>query len=664
MIELQIEALRSRINHLNRLYYVESRSEVSDREYDSLLSELERLEGEYPEFKDPNSPTQRVGSDLSGGFQSVEHRVPMQSLGNTYSIAEVLDWEERIQRESGVSDLRYCAELKFDGTAISLTYQNGRFIRAVTRGDGERGDDVSAAVRTIRSIPLELVGGGFPEFMEVRGEVFMPFDVFGMLNQQRVEGGDEPFANARNAAAGSLKLMSPSEISRRGLECILYSVVGDGLSQSSHFELLQQMSGWGFRTSPYTQLCSSIGEIEEYLRRWDSDRHTLPFATDGAVIKVDSLPLHRVLGSTAKAPRWAVAYKFQAEEAITTLLSVEFSVGRTGAVTPVANLKPVPLSGTVIKRASMHNAEQIALLDVHIGDSVAIEKGGEIIPKITRVEKRGEGQGVEAIVFPLECPACGAQLSKVEGEAKHYCTNSQGCPPQIIGRIAHFVSRKAMYIDSIGEQTIELLFKEGLITDFADLYSLRVEQIEVLERMGEVSAKNIVEGIEASKNVPYNRVLYALGIRHVGDATAKKLAQSIPTIDQLKTATTERLVEVEEVGKKIADSIIDYFAQESNIEIIEKLRTAGVLLEGEGRESLSDKLGGKKVVISGTFERHSRDQIKELIELHGGMNQSGVSKNTDIMIAGNGIGPAKLQKAQKFGTQIISETEFEELIEN
>ncbi len=661
MIQQKIESLRSKIEHLNKQYYVYHISEVSDSEFDSLLKELEKLEAENPQFFDSNSPTQRVGSDLIGGFESVEHRYPMQSLGNTYSIGEVSEWMERTTKESNLSN-SYCCELKFDGAAISLTYEKGRFTRAVTRGDGVRGDDVSAAIRTIRSIPMTLCGDNIPAVMEVRGEVYMPFGVFEQLNERRYDIGEEPFANPRNATSGSLKLQSPTEIAARELECVLYSIQCDTLSTKTHHETLQLMHSWGFVTSTYTTLCHSIEEVERYVAKWDKARHKLPFATDGIVIKVDSLAVQRTLGSTAKAPRWAVAYKFKAEEAITTLLSVEFSVGRTGAVTPVANLEPVQLSGTTVKRASMHNAEQIALLDIRVGDKVAIEKGGEIIPKITRVVTEQRGLFSTPIEFPERCPACYSPLVKREGEAKHYCVNSSGCPPQIVGRIAHFVSRKAMYIDSIGEQTIELLFANKLVRSIADLYDLRAEQIEGLERMGELSASNIIAGIEKSKSVPYARVLFALGIRYVGETTAKKLAAAIPSFDELGGASFERLVAVEEVGEKIARSILEYFSDEANILTIERLRSVGLQFEGEAKEVLSDILSGKRVVISGTFERHSRDELKELIEAHGGLNQSSVGKNTDLLLAGAGLGPAKLEKAQKLGTIIISETDFELMI--
>ncbi len=663
----RIEALRARINHLNRLYYVDNISEVSDREFDSLLRELEELEAQHPEHRDENSPTQRVGSDLNGGFDSYEHQYPMQSLANTYSLEEVEQWLVRVRKDIAQQSVECCCELKFDGTAISLRYENGEFTRALTRGDGIRGDDVSAAVRTIRAIPLSLAPRPRqtppPATMEVRGEIYMPFGVFDELNEQRRSRGEELFANARNAASGTLKLMSPQEIARRQLQCVLYGVQSDGVVADTHYGMLECLKEWGFGVSEFSRKCENIEQIKEFLSYWDVERHNLPFATDGVVIKVNSVQLQRNLGSTAKAPRWAVAYKFKAEEAATQLLSVEFSVGRTGAVTPVANLAPVKLSGTTVKRASMHNAEQIALLDVRIGDTVVIEKGGEIIPKITRVEMSERSLFSTPIEFPECCPACDTKLIRPEGEAKHYCPNSAGCPPQIVGRLSHFVSRKAMYIDSIGEQTIELFMENGLLGGVADFYDLRADDIEGLERMGALSATNIIKGIENSKTVPFARVLFALGIRYVGETTAKKLAAAIPSIDAIANATREELLEVEEVGGKIADSIIEYFGGEQNLRTIERLRLAGVQLEGKKRELSSEALNGMKVVITGTFERHSRDGLRELIEAHGGENQSSVGKNTALMVAGSGVGPAKMEKAQKFGIRVVSEEEFEEILQ-
>lgn len=655
----EIEALRAKINKLNHRYYIENTSDVSDFQFDELIAKLIALENEFPEFFDPNSPTQRVGSDLVQDFLSVEHRFRMESLANTYSLAEVHDFMVRVEKECG--EQNYCAELKFDGTAISLTYENGRFVRAVTRGDGVRGDDVSAAVRTIRTIPMELKGSDFAPRMEVRGEIYMSYQTFERLNAERVDIGEEPFANPRNAASGSLKLQSSRQVAQRSLDCVLYGVQGVQ-SLDSQWDVLAQLRQWGFVVSPYSELCPTIDHVERFLEKWDVERHQLPFATDGVVIKVNSMATQRSLGSTAKAPRFAVAYKFKAEEAYTRLLSVEYGVGRTGAITPVANLSPVQLSGTVVRRASLHNAEQMALLDIRLGDMVAVEKGGEIIPKITAVDLSAREAQSVPFQYITHCPECGTPLVKIEGEAKHYCPNVLGCAPQIVGRIVHFVSRKAMYIDSLGEQTIETLFNVGLVRNVADLYDLAPEQLSGLERLGDLSALNIIKGIAQSLAVPYERVLFALGIRYVGETTAKKLAAAIKSIDELRHATLEQLIQVEEVGDKIARSIIEYFQDERNVIIVERLQAAGLQFKAEAKELLSASLQGQKVVISGTFLRHSRDEMKSLIQAHQGENQATVSKNTTLMVVGNGVGPAKLEKARKFATRIVSEDEFEKLI--
>ncbi|MEG0725326.1 MAG: NAD-dependent DNA ligase LigA [Mucinivorans sp.] len=655
----QIYALRDRINHLNHKYYVENSSEVSDQLFDELLAQLAQLEKQYPEFYDPNSPTLRVGSDLVTGFENVKHRYKMQSLANTYSAGEVLDFIQRVEKECG--EQAYCCELKFDGTAISLTYQRGRFVRAVTRGDGVQGDDVSAAVRTIRSIPMQLQNADDQEYIEVRGEIYMTFSTLEKLNAARSDIGEEPMANPRNAASGSLKLQSPEQVASRELDCVLYSVQGaDNIVTQS--EVLEKLRAWGFAISSYSKVCIGLHEVEEYLDYWDKARHDLPFATDGVVIKVNNLNVQRSLGSTAKAPRFAVAYKFKAEEALTRLLSVEYGVGRTGAVTPVANLEAVQLSGTVVRRASLHNAEQMALLDIRVGDMVAVEKGGEIIPKITRVDLSARLIDSKPFVYISHCPVCGTKLEQLDGEVKHYCPNALGCPPQIVGRVVHFVSRKAMYIDSLGEQTIEMLYRAGLVNNIADLYDLTVGNIANLDRLGELSANNIIRGIEQSKTVPYARVLFALGIRYVGQTTARKLADAIRSITALEAASYETLLEVDEVGEKIAQSIIEYFADERNRMIIERLSQAGVQLSAAKKELTSSILSGKKVVISGTFVRHSRDELKILIESNGGENQASVGKNTDLLVAGENMGPAKLEKATKLGTKILNESEFEQLL--
>lgn len=657
----RIEDLRRLLARHNHKYYVENAPEISDAEFDRLMRELSDMEATHPEWYDPASPTRRVGSDLSGGFTAVAHRWPMLSLANTYSIDEVADFCRRVEAEVGTG-VEYVCELKFDGTAISLTYECGVLVRAVTRGDGVEGDDVTENVRTIRSVPLRLGGAGWPERFEIRGEILMPFAAFERLNAERAETGEAPFANPRNAAAGSLKLQSPAVVARRGLDSFLYGMVGEGLPFASHQESLEAARAWGFRVSDRMRLCRSLDEIHEYIADIDVVRRGLPYATDGVVIKVNSYALQRRLGATAKSPRWAVAYKFAAESALTRLLSVEFSVGRTGAVTPVANLEPVQLAGTTVKRASMHNADQIALLDVRVGDSVYVEKGGEIIPKITGVEISARPAGSEPLAFPTVCPACGTPLVRDEGEARHFCPNTVGCPPQIVGRIAHFVSRRAMNIEGLGEETIALLVAERLVATPADLYSLRVEQLAPLPRLGEKSAENIVEGVRRSVEAPFPRMLYALGIRFIGETTAKYLAAHFRTLDALATAPVEQLAQVEEVGEKVAASIREFFDNPDNFAEIERLRAAGISFKAEEQPTTSNVLAGKHIVISGSFALNSRDELKAMIEAHGGRNQSGVAANTDYLLAGDKIGPAKLTKAKKTGVAIISEEQFLEMI--
>lgn len=655
-----IERLRQRLNTLNYKYYVEAAPEVSDYEYDTLLRELQELEAAHPEFFDPNSPTQRVGSDLANTFNSVAHRYPMLSLSNTYSLEELHDFVERIEREEG--KVEFVCELKFDGTAISIIYENGRLVRAVTRGDGTRGDDVTANIRTIRSVPLVLQGEGIPPYLEMRGEVIMPHASFNRLNAEREEAGDAPFANPRNAAAGTIKLQSSAEVARRGLDCFLYYMVGEGLPHQNHWDNLQAARGWGLKISDRMQKCSSWEEIADYITRTDSERSALPYDTDGAVIKVNDYATQRRLGSTAKAPRWAVAYKFKAEQALSRLLSVDFQVGRTGAITPVANLEPVQLAGTIVKRASLHNADQIALLDVRVGDMVYVEKGGEIIPKITGVELSERTEECLPFEYIDRCPECGTSLVRIEGEAKHYCPNEEGCTPQIVGRIIHFISRKAMNIEGIGDETAELLYKSGLIKNIADLYSVQPQQIASLPRMGIKSAENIMHQLSLSREVPFSRVLFALGIRFVGETTAKYLAQHFRSMDALVAASEAELAEADEVGEKIARSIRAYFDDERNVAIINRLREVGLKMEEEERDVVSDRLAGVSIVISGSFERHSRDELKALIELNGGKNLAAVSGATDYLLAGDKIGPAKLQKATKLGVKIISESDFEQMI--
>ena len=656
----RIEQLRKELSLYNHKYYVEATPVVSDYEYDCLLRELQELEAAHPECYDPNSPTMRVGSDLTSGFVSVAHRFPMLSLGNTYSLEELREFVERVEREEGKTE--FVCELKFDGTAISLTYEHGRLLRAVTRGDGTRGDDVTANIRTIRSVPLVLQGEGWPDYFEMRGEVIMPHASFQRLNAEREEIGENLFANPRNAAAGTIKLQSPQEVARRELDCFLYYVVGEGLPYQNHWDNLQAAKRWGFKISDRMQKCHSWEEIEAYITRTDGERGTLPYDTDGAVVKVNDYAAQRRLGSTAKAPRWAVAYKFKAEQALTRLLSVDFQVGRTGAVTPVANLAPVQLAGTVVKRASLHNADQIALLDVRVGDMVYVEKGGEIIPKITAVELSERTEECVPLQYITNCPECGTELVRVEGDAKHFCPNQEGCRPQIVGRIIHFISRKAMNIEGIGEETVELLYDSGLIHNVADLYDLQPTMVATLPRMGAKSAENIMRELAASREVPFERVLFALGIRFVGETTAKYLAHHFGSMDAIMAASEAELAEADEVGEKIAASIKAYFEDEKNRSIIERLRAEGLQMVEAEKEVLSDSLAGLSFVISGSFVRHSRDELKALIELHGGRNLAAVSGATNYLLAGDKIGPAKLQKATKLGVQIISESDFEAMI--
>ena len=660
MIREKIEKLRRTLDYHNHKYYVENSPEISDREFDIMMRELQELEAAHPEYADPNSPTARVGSDLTTEFQSVEHRFPMLSLGNTYSLDELHEFIGRIEKELGQTE--FVCELKFDGTAISLTYEHGALLRAVTRGDGTRGDDVTANIRTIRTIPLHLQGGDYPDFFEIRGEVLMPYASFDRLNREREENGEPLLANPRNAAAGTLKQQSSAVVAQRGLDCTLYQLAGDDLPCTTHWECMRKASEWGFNVSDKMRICRSQAEIDDYIAFWDEERRKLPFATDGVVIKVNSYTLRRELGFTAKAPRWAVAFKFKAEQALTRLESVDFQVGRTGAITPVANLDPVQLAGTTVKRATLHNAEQIALLDIRVGDMVYVEKGGEIIPKITGVDLAARPADSRPFQYITRCPECGTPLVKYEGESKHYCPNQSHCRPQILGRIIHFIRRKAMDIDGLGEETVELLYRNGLVHDAADLYDLRAGQITSLPRMGEKSAENIMESIRRSKLVPFPRVLFALGIRFVGETTAKYLASHFGSMDAVMRATREELVEAEEVGPKVADGILDYFADEGNRTLIERLRRAGLKFEAEAPRLRSDALTGKSFVISGKFSTHSRDELKELIELHGGRNLAAVSANVDYIVAGENMGPAKLKKAEKLGIPILTEKEFLALI--
>ena len=659
-IEQHIAELRKTLNHHNRLYYVENAPEISDFDFDHMMRELQDLEAAHPEFADPNSPTVRVGSDRTTDFVSVAHRYPMLSLSNTYSMEELREFVVRAEKEVGSVEM--VCELKFDGTAISLTYEHGRLVRAVTRGDGAVGDDVTANVRTISSVPLVLEGDDYPDYFEIRGEVFMPYASFDRLNGEREAAGEQLFANPRNAAAGTLKQQQSAVVARRGLDCTLYQLSGDNLPYTSHWQTLEAARRWGFKVSDKARICTTLAEVEEYIAYWDTERKSLPFPTDGIVIKVNDFAQRRILGFTAKSPRWAVAYKFKAEQALTRLVSVDFQVGRTGAITPVANLEPVLLAGTIVKRATLHNAEQIEALDIRLGDMVYVEKGGEIIPKITEVELSERSATSTPFEYITECPECGTPLVRYEGEAKHYCPNQGGCRPQILGRIIHFIRRKALDIDGLGSETVELLHESGLLNNIADIYDLKAVDLAVLPRLGEKSADNIIRSINASKSVPFARLLFGLGIRFVGETTAKYMASHFKSLDAVMSATKEQLLETEEVGDKIADSILEYFADEQNIAIIERLRAAGLQAEEEAKELHSECLAGKNIVISGKFLDHSRDELKELIELHGVKNQSGVSATTDFIVAGENMGPAKLQKAEKLGVKILSESDFIALI--
>ena len=651
----RMRELESLLELYNYQYYVENSPSISDFEFDTLLRELQDLEAQYPKESDPNSPTRRVGSDLTTEFESVEHRYPMQSLANTYSLEELGEWIDRITRE--VDDVEFVCELKFDGTAISLCYENGVLQRAVTRGD-----DVTNNVRTIGSVPMKLRGNGYPSLFEIRGEIYMPYASFDRLNREREAAGETPMANPRNAAAGTLKQQSSQVVARRGLDCTLYHIAGDELPFATHIENLEAARKWGFKVSEHMRVCRTRQEIEVFIAHWDTERKSLPYATDGIVIKVNNYAQQRTLGSTAKAPRWAVAYKFQAERALTRLVSVDFQVGRTGAITPVANLEPVQLAGTVVKRASIHNADQIAALDIRLGDMVYVEKGGEIIPKITEVELSERPADSKPFEYITHCPECGSKLVRYDGEAKHFCPNSAKCKPQIIGRMVHFVSRKAMNIEGLGGETIELLWENGMLKDIADIYDLNPQQLANLPRLGDKSAANILDGVRESKQVPFERVLFALGIRFVGETTAKYLAAHFRTLDAISKATTEELSEAEEVGQKIAVAITEYFTDERNRSIVERLCSAGLKFEVEDKHRSSNALEGKSVVISGKFIGRSRDDMKALVEEHGGRNLATVSANVDFIVAGENMGPAKRQKAEKLGITILNEEEFMTLI--
>ena len=654
-VKEKIDRLRAELHRHNYNYYVLNAPEISDKEFDDLMRELQELEKEHPEYQDDNSPTMRVGSDLNKNFTQVAHKYPMLSLGNTYSESEVTDFYERVKKALN-EDFEICCELKYDGTSISLTYEDGKLVRAVTRGDGEKGDNVTDNVKTIRTIPLVL-HGNYPKSFEIRGEILMPWVVFEELNREK-EAREEPlFANPRNAASGTLKLQNSAIVASRKLDAYLYYLLGEELPCDGHYENLQAAASWGFKTSEHTRKAHSLEEVFEYINYWDTERKNLPVATDGIVLKVNSLKQQKNLGFTAKSPRWAIAYKFQAERALTRLNKVTYQVGRTGAVTPVANLDPVQLSGTIVKRASLHNADIIEGLDLHIGDMVYVEKGGEIIPKITGVDKDARGMLIgEKVKFITHCPECGSKLIRFEGEAAHYCPNETACPPQIKGKIEHFISRKAMNIDGLGPETVDMFYRLGLINDTADLYQLKTDDIKNLERMGEKSAENIVNGIAASKEVPFERVLFALGIRFVGETVAKKIAKSFTDIEELENADIEKLKNIDEIGEKIAQSIITYFSNPANRELVERLKANGLQLHRteEDLSGYTDKLAGQSIVISGVFTHHSRDEYKEMIEKNGGKNVGSISSKTSFILAGENMGPAKLEKAQKLEVKIMS----------
>ena len=659
----QIDQLRAQLHEHNYKYYILSQPDISDFEFDAMMKQLAHLENEYPEYNDPNSPTKRVGSDINTSFRQVTHRYPMLSLQNTYSHEEVTEFYNRVKRALN-DDFEIVCELKFDGTSISLVYENGQLVQALTRGDGKQGDDVTDNVRTISSVPLLLRGHNIPEYIEARGEILLPWSVFDHLNKMREEDGEAPFANPRNAASGTLKLLDSKTVASRRLDSYVYFVMGENMPTDSHFENLATASSWGLKVSEASRKCISLQEIFEFLAHWDVERINLPVATDGVVLKVNSLQQQRNLGFTSKFPRWAIAYKFSAEQAISTLESVTYQVGRTGAVTPVANLSPVLLSGTTVRRASLYNEDAIMALDLHFGDTVYVEKGGEIIPKITAVNKDARTGERAKVVFATLCPACNTPLVRDEGESAHYCPNSTGCPPQIKGRIEHFVSRKAMNI-TVGPETISLLFDKDLVNDVAHLYDLTYNDLINLERWGETSANNLLESIEQSKSVSYERLLFALGIRFVGETVAIKLAHAFPNIEMLKSATLEQLTSVDEIGERIAQSVVDFFNTEAHLDVVGRLQAHGLQF-ALSKESLSlktDKLDGKTIVISGVFSIHSRDEYKAMIVQHGGKNTGSISKKTDYILAGDNMGPAKLEKAEKLGVKIIDEQSFLEMIQ-
>lgn len=656
----RIEELRDILWENSRKYYVENAPTMSDFDYDHLMHELEDLENDFPEFRSPDSPTQKVGSDLERGFAQYPHRYPMLSLGNTYNIGEIEDFVRRAEKELGQASFTYSCELKFDGTAICLTYRNGRLFRALTRGDGVVGDDVTANVRRISNVPLRLSGSGWPDEFEIRGEILMPYESFDRLNQERMENEDPPFANPRNAASGSLKLIDPSEVAKRGLMCTLYHIPAQSIAFATHSEALDAAASWGLPVSDKRRIAHGIGEIEDYINYWDTERKFLPYATDGIVIKINELPYQSALGYTAKSPRWAVAFKFQAEEALTRLVSIDYQVGRTGAVTPVANLEPVQLAGTVVKRATLNNEDFMSMMDIRVGDWVKVIKGGEIIPKIIDVDlTRRPGDSVKP-VFPSVCPDCGTPLVKDEDEAKRFCPNTDGCPTQIKGKLVHFLGRKAMNVIA-GDATVDQMFNLGLVRTPADFYSLDMSKLLMLDGWKEKSARRFLDSLRASREVPFERVLFALGIRYVGETTAKEIARHFGDIDSIASASQEQLSEVKDVGDVIARSLYDYFRDDKHLSDINRLKEAGLRFSVEEKTVSSDALAGKTIVVSGNFSI-SRDDVKRLIESNGGKNASSVSSRTTYLLAGSKPGPEKVKKAGELGVRIISEAEFMDMI--
>lgn len=661
----RIDQLSHDLEEHNYRYYVLDTPSISDYEFDMLLEELIKLEKEFPQFLSPNSPSQRVGGQITKEFETVVHRYPMMSLANSYSREELVDFENRIKRLVG-DEIEYVCELKYDGVAMGLTYKEGKLVLGVTRGDGTKGDDVTTNVKTIRSIPLKLKGNDYPADFEVRCEVFMPLEAFAKLNREREEIGEALLANPRNTTSGTLKMQDSSVVASRNLDCFIYAVLGEDLPFENHFDAVSKCKEWGFKVSPYTKVCKSIDEIFAYLDYWDTKRHELPFETDGVVVKVNSYRLQNNLGFTAKSPRWAIAYKFKAEQAATTLNEITYQVGRTGAITPVANLEPVLLAGTTVKRASLHNADQIAKLDLRVGDTVFVEKGGEIIPKVVGVDLAKRQPNSTPVEYITHCPECGAELIRNEGEAQHFCPNDLACPPQIKGRMEHFIGRKAMDIDGMGSETVEQLFEAGLLHNVADIYDLQKKQLLPLERMAEKSVNNLIAGIEVSKSIPFERVLFALGIRFVGETVAKKLARHFKNIDALMAASYDELVAVDEIGGRIAESINHFFSDARNIEIINRLKEKGLQFElsNDQQSQASDKFAGLSFVVSGVFNSFSRDGIKDAIEQNGGKSIGSVSAKTDYLVAGENMGPAKKEKAEKLGVKIISEDEFKALLDS